>query len=352
MIMRIVVTSSLAQKHPQLFAILQEQHEMILCDSAKTLQETLNTQDFWNIALTYPEDIPPSNANFPGSLFCVVPRMDPNTLSLLKRSDVEDLILESEIDWLLFERIKKWERLHEKALAQFPLHDLIHDLKTPLAVIHSTLELLLLKKCQENSDVLFQKVKTCKSHLDRIKIMLANFVHVSQTFDLPAFICEENVTALIAQVLDSQISRLHMEGKTIKLEYNAIHFILDRIAFKQMIHNMVDHFLLFSVEKSSGEFLINKTKNKLHIDLYFSSKAYLPKDTCKKVFDKTGRIADPHLGIKYNKGFGLTYNLKTALSLGGNFLLEFPTNRDGSEKHVLRLQFSTTPVSTASQKNT
>ncbi len=341
--MRIVATSSLAQKHPQLFTMLSEQHEITFCVSAKTLQETLNAQPFWNIALAYPEDISESNTNLYGTLFCVVPKIDPHTLSLLKRSDVEDLLLESELDWFLPEKIKKWERLHEKALAQFPLHDLIHDIKTPLAVIHITLEILLLKKCQENADVLLQKVQSCKSHLDRITNMLANFVNMSRISDFPLSVRNENVNVLITQVLESQASRIHVECKKIELDPVSVYFRLDRNVFKQMIHNMVDHFLLFSEDKASGNFLICQTQNELHVDLRFPSQASIPKNDQEKVFSKTGRVVDHKLGVKYNRGFGLTYNRQMALSLGGNFLIDFsldsPFDRDGIQ--VLRLQLPT-----------
>lgn len=212
--------------------------------------------------------------------------------------------------------------LGSHVLFEKPFHDLIHDIRTPLSVIYTGFEILIMKKAVEEPEQILDKICTAKAHLERIKMMTSNFVDMIRTREVPFFMREENPGVLSEQVLRNQTSRLHMEKKQIRLSCTVDRYELDRNVFKQMVFNLIEHGIYFG-NQSPMSLRVEEDKGLIKVTLTYEGCAELTPVQMSQVFETESRIKDAVTGINYNKGFGLTYNKKMSKLLHGDAGIEY-----------------------------
>ena len=197
--------------------------------------------------------------------------------------------------------------------------DLMHDVRNPMAVIYTSFEILFLKKWREdNQEELHRHLKVCKSQLDRIRVMLGNYTDLMRMEDIPILRTEENISKLMKSVLDSFSPRFIVEKKSILLDSRVEMHSVDRNIFKQMVHNMIEHTLFFAETGSETTLTAIEKEGGLILEIHYSGGGIKPEET-GRIFESNERVVDQKNGVKYNKGFGLSYNLLMAEHLGGSF---------------------------------
>ena len=216
--------------------------------------------------------------------------------------------------------------------------DLIHDIRNPMSVIYTTFEILMIKKWPSDcSEDLLRHIKTCKAQLDRIKMMLSNFADMNRISDMPYSRSDEKILKLLNQVADSFHPRLEIEKKSLKIMSPDIIFGLDRNIFKQLVHNMLEHMLFFTENNSESHLVCSLSEGKLLVEVFYFGGGELTQEEMKLIFDTQERVVDKKNGVKYNKGYGLTYNRRMAEFLGGTMdLIIEPLTL----KHTLRLEIT------------
>ena len=319
--MRILTTYPVFQTHPAVFEMIRERHTVLLPEKNEEMEAFLSGQD-WEVALLPQEALTglPENAlKGKGPLLCYVDSVNSSCAALFSRNDVDEIWTGEMVDFFFLEKIRKLEKAKQQAVSPASLFDFIHDLRTPLTVIYTTLEILLLKRGKENEEAFVQKIKSCRAHLDRIKVMVANSVDTVRLNDFHVNKADEEVTELIRSVLSSQAPRFDSEEKFLVLDTPPVLFPVDRNIFRQMIHNMLEHYLLFADSKTTSEIILKKKEASLTVTLSYQGGGWLDEKEIKAIFEKGERIIDKKKGVKYNKGFGFTYNRRLAALLGGSF---------------------------------
>ena len=211
--------------------------------------------------------------------------------------------------------------------------DLMHDVRNPMSVIYTSLEILFLKKWREdNQEDLLKHLKVCKSQLDRIRVMLGNYTDLMRMEEIPVLKIEENINKLVQSVLDSFAPRFIVEKKNISFESHVNIFCVDRNIFKQMVHNMIEHTLFFAETGSQTVLMAGVEEQTLTLGIRYAGGGIKPEDI-ERIFESTERVVDQKNGVKYNKGFGLSYNQLMAAHLGGNF--SFSLDPETFEHHLL-----------------
>ncbi|MBN2145297.1 MAG: HAMP domain-containing histidine kinase [Candidatus Aureabacteria bacterium] len=336
---RILTTPSVINAHQTLFESIQAKYDLIVPSSREETMISYSGSD-WDIALLPLDAIPDPSENISkgqGLLLCYVNALTDDAVNAYRRKEINEIWTTAMVELFLCEKIEKLHRFIKQSVSPASLFDFIHDLRTPLTVVYTTLEILLLQKRKDKKESFIHKINSCRAHLDRIKVMVTNSVETVRLQDIHIHKTEENITELIQSVLTSQSPRFESENKSLILGKSEVFFVTDRNIFKQMIHNMVDHYLLFADSNTHTPIIINKNNNQMTVEMAYEGAGWLEENELNAIFEKGERIVDRKKGIRYNKGFGFTYNRKMAALLGGFFdLIIDPV----TFKHTLSLTLS------------
>ncbi len=197
--------------------------------------------------------------------------------------------------------------------------DLMHDVRNPMSVIYTSLEILFIKKWREdNQDELFKQLTICKSQLDRIRIMLGNYADLLRMEDIPVIRMEEKISCLLQGILNSFAPRFMIEKKNIFLDSQVESYCVDRNIFKQLVHNMIEHALFFAEPDSQTSLMVSVREQGLTLEIRYPG-SDIKTEEIDRIFQNAERVKDQKSGVKYNKGFGLSYNHLMSIHLGGSF---------------------------------
>ena len=197
--------------------------------------------------------------------------------------------------------------------------DLMHDVRNPMSVIYTSLEILFIKKWREdNQDELFKQLTICKSQMDRIRIMLGNYADLMRLEDIPVIRAEEKIGSLLQGILNSFAPRFMIEKKNIVLDSQVENYCVDKNIFKQMVHNMIEHTLFLAETDSQTSLMVSVQEQMLTLEIRYPG-GEIKSEEIDKIFKNKERVLDQRSGVKYNKGFGLSYNYLMSIHLGGGF---------------------------------
>jgi len=211
-----------------------------------------------------------------------------------------------------------------------------HDAKNPMMAIYTLLELLSLDNVDFQAPKVKNNIEICKSQLTKLKFVVGNFADIQRLDTLFINKQEEDIIRLLDLVKGEYLARLKMEQHKFKVSKGKIKFVVDANIFKQMISNMIEHFMLFSEKGSISQFYCSlESQNKLIIQLQYHGAGLLTSSELEEIFLIESAIVDKKKGIKYNKGLGLTYNKIMAQYLGGDFQLLID---EANLSHTLQLK--------------
>jgi K+-sensing histidine kinase KdpD len=171
-------------------------------------------------------------------------------------------------------------------------------------------------------DRMFERVLSCKAQLDRIRTMLSNFVDMNRIEDIPRNVSEEDIRELVDSVMEGFTGRMGIEHKNIRVECEAFRHAVDPSPFRQLLFNMVEHVLLVSGKDSDSTLRCREADGRLETIFEYGGAGDLSAEEREKIFDPAESVVDKETGVRYNKGFGLTYNRLMAARLGGSMRLE------------------------------
>jgi len=211
-----------------------------------------------------------------------------------------------------------------------------HDAKNPMMAIYTLLELLSLENVDFQAAQIQDNISICKSQLTKLKFVVSNFADIQRLDAIFINKQEEDITKLIDLVRSEYLTRLKIEHRILKVFKGKVRFLIDINIFKQMISNMIEHFILFSEKESTSQFkCFLMDQNKLIIQLNYQGAGLLTQTELEDIFSLDSAIVDKKKGIKYNKGLGLTYNQMMAKYIGGDFKLLID---EESLSHTLQLE--------------
>ena len=161
--------------------------------------------------------------------------------------------------------------------------------------------------------------------------MLGNYTDLMRMQEIPVLKIEENIPKLLQSVVDSFAPRFIVEKKTVSLDCQVKSFAVDRNIFKQMVHNMIEHTLFFADPGSQTMLTAGMKDQAFILELRYAGGG-ITSEQLEKIFEAAERVVDQKNGVKYNKGFGLSYNQLMALHVGGAF--SFSIDPETLEHHL------------------
>ncbi len=145
-----------------------------------------------------------------------------------------------------------------------------------------------------------------------------------------------NLVELSENIIE-EIGNFDENKHSIKLVYptNKILFKTDAVLFRHIMTNLLDNAVKYSPEKSEIEFNIFSFSDKIQITISDSGIG-IPENEIENLFDpfyrckNVGNISGTGLGLSIVKKFvdalGASIYVKSKISVGTAFIIEFPTN--------------------------
>lgn len=323
--MHILTHQFLENKHPAFFQSLNKDHTIQTAKTDLDFKEALG-ELHWDICLA-PYALLENNVTDPesgrGILLAVVPDYTSHIEACMRRPDIDDLIPEDLLDSVGQAKLEKYIQLRKNLFGiKIQIDTLVHDFRTPMTIALTTLELLLLKNMDVDKDTLSIRIRSIKAHIDRMKNMLANFVDCNRMEALSFQPVPCDVSEILNKIIESQSVRFNTEKRSFYYEGAPLSINIDREVLKRCIINMLEHAILMAETGSHLPFEVTTSGDTFTIRLQYSGGGVLTRFALNRIYLNRGeKIPDPKTGIKYNKGFGLSYNLGIAKKMGGSFTI-------------------------------
>lgn len=181
--------------------------------------------------------------------------------------------------------------------------DSSHELKTPLALMKSEAELLLLDVKNNTSEDYVKFAKNVSNDIDRMNGLIDSLLQLARNDQKKIEIKKDkiNLNEAIEQVCGN--FKVLSDKKNIKLENSIEKNIVvnfDINIFYQVVSIILDNAIKYTKEGGSVRFFTNKDKS--HIKLYIQDSGVgIPKKELDKIFDRFYRVSKD----RHEKGYGL-----------------------------------------------
>ena len=199
-----------------------------------------------------------------------------------------------------------------------------HELSTPMSSIQGISEILGAGKVKERSkrEELLNLIACESSRLSRLLRNILDFGKIEQgaeTFHLE----RAEVISVIEEAAEIFRSQLEVQGFKLRIETpdEPVYLDIDRDAVKQVLINLIDNAMKYSLEKKEIDILLIAEKGKVEIRVKDKGIG-IPEEELEKVFEKFHRVPQ---GIQLNpKGVGLGLKLVRCImkSHGGEVKVE------------------------------
>ncbi|MBO7383814.1 MAG: HAMP domain-containing histidine kinase [Fibrobacter sp.] len=188
-----------------------------------------------------------------------------------------------------------------------------HELKTPLTAIKMSAELLQMSSGKMTDEKRMQKYSQIASESDRLTRLIQNVLNLSKLDgnrwtanikkDRPKAVLDDFVTMYTKNIEDHGFS-LTVSCDT---EVNSIQLMMDRDAIMQILTNLVDNSLKFSVKADYKMIVIELRLDVDHV--YLAVRDYgpgIPQSEMKKVFQEFYRVENEMTRTTQGTGIGLS----------------------------------------------
>ena len=181
------------------------------------------------------------------------------------------------------------------------IEDTSHELKTPLAVIMASTDLI--DKTKKNE----KWIDNIKDETDNMNKLINNMLELSRTeIDTVNEVKEINNLSNIIKKESLKFESLMYE-KSILLELNVednIEFLCDEYLIKEMVGILLDNAIKHAYKNSS--IIVNLSKNKNHITFSVTNSGdVIPKEHINKIFDRFYRVDKARNRSESRYGLGL-----------------------------------------------
>ena len=188
-----------------------------------------------------------------------------------------------------------------------------HELKTPLTAIKMSAELLQMSSAKMTDEKRMQKYTQIASESDRLTRLIQNVLNLSKLDgnrwvanikrDRPKAVLDDFITMYTKNIEDHGFS-LTVSCDT---EVNSIWLMMDRDAIMQILTNLVDNSLKFSVKADYKMIVIELRMDLDHV--YLAVRDYgpgIPQSEMKKVFQEFYRVENEMTRTTQGTGIGLS----------------------------------------------
>ena len=200
-----------------------------------------------------------------------------------------------------------------------------HELKTPLTVISSFLELLLETELSDEQKKYLSRIS---GSADRLQALINDSLELvsAETGTLPIKITGVNVKKLIAELKKQFEPALEKKNMNLEIDIDVEDVRADSKALRSVLSRLLDNAIKFGHEKSAIEFTVKETDgNLLQVSLLNEGKALKP--------DVVARILKPFSldedVMHHSKGSGLGLSVVQALlrRLGTHLEVDSPKGK-------------------------
>ena len=195
--------------------------------------------------------------------------------------------------------------------------DASHELKTPLAVIMSNIDMVV-KSEDKNSEKNRGRLDNIKTESERMKELVSELLEIARGDVGEKELIKEDVN--LSELYEDELlvwdPTFYEEGKTLETEIEEdIHVIGDITKLRRLLVILVDNALKYSKENSTIKVSLKKEytkKDRSGVTLRVSNKGVaLSEEECTKIFERFYR-ADKSREIVSGYGLGLSIAVATA----------------------------------------
>lgn len=280
---------------------------------------------------------------------------------------LKDLGLKKEIKLLKNDLIENEEQLvksneHNKIITEF-FSNISHELKTPINVILSAIQLLMIK-CVDDSSVYNEKsaklLNVIKQNGYRLIRLVNNLLDMSK-FDsgfLKLNLCNENIVSIVEDITLSVADYIKSKGVNIifDTEVEEVLMAVDCDKIERIILNLLSNAIKFT---NSGDdiFVFVKDEEETVKISVKDTGVGIPEDKLKIIFDRFGQVEKTLTRNKEGTGIGLSLvknlveihggsiSVNSEVGEGSEFIVELPvTLIDEKEENLCSPYYSSGKV--------
>ena len=228
-----------------------------------------------------------------------------------------------------------WVILKQKRLSEMKndfINNMTHELKTPISTIALSSEVLMQKDIASEPDRIKQYARIIKSENERLKDQVERVLQMATLDNEDLELRKENVDMheVIRKAIESFDLTIEERKGMVRTVLSAHdHTVLgDPVHLTNIIHNLIDNAIKYSVDAPQIELTTNNSNGYLNIEVSDEGIG-LDKENAKHVFEKFFRV---HTGNIHNiKGFGLgLYYVKSIVKAHGGDVRVDSTLGEGS----------------------
>ncbi len=231
------------------------------------------------------------------------------------------------------------EKLNEAEIAkQKYTIGIVHEIKTPIAAVHSILELIKNGYVGSVSLLVEEKIKRAELRTEEALQLIKNILNISKLRLLEIRLTDEiNLSAFIKNILDT-FSDLAKE-KSIALIFNdntneQLFIKSDKILFELVLSNVISNAIKYVEKGGTVDVKLDSTEDKFIIEVCDNGIG-IPQKEIDKIFEQFYRGSNINRTIHEGSGMGLAIVKEIVEKLGGIIKVSSPSrlaveNRPGT----------------------
>lgn len=212
--------------------------------------------------------------------------------------------------------------------------NLVHDIKTPLTIIHNSIDKCLYEKNNSDSKELL------KSNIIRMEKNILNILNIDR-FEKGLFEMEKNTTSNLSRLTLETCNMFndYAESRGLKLTTKIkreLYVKIDRTSYMEILYNLLDNAIKYT--ESGGSIVVTLALEKEKVILEVKDSGIgIPDSEKDHIFEKYYQ-ANKRFGNYYGLGIGLAFTQKICEAFNGKILCK-PHSGKGS---VFKVTFPNT----------
>lgn len=267
-----------------------------------------------------------------------------NECGKLKKSSVLnvlcDMTLEKQVQKLKSDVEKNTELLNEsqefnKKIAEF-ISNISHELKTPLNVIFSAIQVLELYKDYTDEKYINKRnqyLEIMKQNCYRLMRLINNILDVSKLDSgfIKLNLHNRNIVDVIEDITSSLAPYVESKGITLTFDTNVEEKILavDSDKIERIVLNLLSNAVKFTPEKGKIYVAVQDEGDNVYIKVKDTGIG-IPEDKLQIIFKRFGQVGGNYMNDSRGSGIGL-YLVKSFVELHGGKISVESTLNEGSE---------------------
>lgn len=253
---------------------------------------------------------------------------------------LRDLGLKKEINHLKNDLMENEEQLiksneHNKVITEF-FSNISHELKTPINVILSAIQLIMIK-CGDDAIVYDEKslklLNVIRQNGYRLIRLVNNLLDMSK-FDsgfLKLNLCNENIVSIVEDITISVADYIRSRGVNIVFDTDAEELItaVDCDKIERIVLNLLSNAAKFTNSGDDIFVFVKDEEDKVKISVRDTGVG-IPEDKLKIIFDRFGQVEKTLTRNKEGTGIGLSL-VKTLVEIHGGSISVKSVSGEGSE---------------------